>query len=122
MSEFSGMDGDVTFAAGYDSQVKSFDITDEVDIARTLNFDSATDYETTLTGAKRWSGSITADFDDSASAPASGDAGAATLQCKTGKEWSGDIVVSEVTNSVEKSGEAVEISFNFEGNGELSRP
>lgn len=117
MAEFNGMDGSVVFAAGYAVNVKSWSVTDEVTLARTINFDSPDDYEVVLKGAKRWSGTIVCDMDDATAIPESGVSGAATLNAKTGFGWAGTIVVERIENQVQKSADAIEITFSFQGSG-----
>jgi len=123
MAEFNGMDGSISWSAGYDSQVKSFSITDEIDIGRTINFDASNDYESTLQGAKRWSGTITADADDTAAIPEAGASGSATLNVNVDQNWSGTVVCQQIEQTVEKGDEGpVEVTFSFEGDGDLTRP
>lgn len=125
MSTFNGMSGSVDFESV--KNVKSFSITDEMDTGRTLNFDSESDYEEIVkdgegnpSGPKRWNGSMTADADTNGPQLRTGDHGPASLNAVTGHTWSGEIVVTEVAEEVEKGPDAVEITFNFEGDGELS--
>lgn len=123
MAFFNGMDGDVTWAAGYDTGVKAFEITDEIETAEYLNWDSVDNYVGVLSGAKRWSGTITADFDDATALPTGGTSGAATLRAAAATQtWSGTIVATRVRSAVQKTAAVVEAIIEFVGNGTLTRP
>ncbi len=122
MARINGMDGGVTFAAGNLHKVKQWSINDEVAHSRSIGFNESSKYSEVLTGPGEWNGSITADFDDSASIPATGTRGNATLQVKTGKTYSGEIVVTGIENEVEMSEKPVEVTFSYEGSGNLTRP
>ena len=123
MAYFNGMDGLVTWAAGYDTGVKQFEITAEADTAEYNNWSSATDYVEQLVGLKRWSGTLTADFDDSTGLPEPGTQGAASLRCAEVKQtWSGTIVLNRIRNMVQKSVDVIEVTLEFVGSGSLSLP
>lgn len=123
MAEFNGMDGSLTWAAGWDTAVKQWSVTDEITLGRTLNFDSADDYEKILAGGpKRWSGSIVADFNSGVTMPTPGDRGNATLLAKAGSGWEGEIVLERIENSVAKTADVIEVTFSFQGSGAPTRP
>ena len=123
MAFASGMDGNVTWAAGYDTGVYSFEVTDEVDTEGYVNWDSVDDYETTLTGAKRWRVTITAHLDDATAIPALGASGAATLRCFSATQtWRGTIILQSITNMVAMTATALELTMNCVGSGTLTHP
>ncbi len=122
MPVYSGMNGSVNLSdvgAGI-NQVKEFTINDEIDLARTINFDDE-GYEHILKGAKRWSGTLTADFDGTVPKP--GDTGTAILtpHADVGN-WTGTIVVENISNTVAKGADVIEVSINFQGDGALTHP
>ena len=122
MAVYSGMDGSVDLSAvgAGINQVKEFTVNDEIDTERTINFDDD-EYESVLTGAKRWSGSLTADFDGTVPKP--GDKGHAILvPHQDVGDWNGTIVVSSISNSVTKGAGVIEVSMDFEGDGALGHP
>lgn len=123
MAFFNGMDGDVTWAAGYDTGVKRFTVNDEADMGKYVNWDSVDDYEAVLVGARRWSGTIIADFDDATALPDPGTSGAATLRCAAATQsWTGTIFLERITNEVAMNAEVTEVTFDFIGSGTCTQP
>ena len=123
MAFFNGMDGIVTFAAGYVVGVKQWDITDEEDQGKVLNWDSADNYEETLGGAKRWSGSFVCDLDDATALAATGTVGAAVFRAASATQtWEGSIRISGVTQTVQKNADTTEVTYTYMGNGTLTYP
>ncbi len=118
MAFFNGMDGAVAWVAGYDTGVKAFTVTDEIDIGKYVNWDSVDNYEDALAGARRWSGTITADFDNATALPDPGTSGATTLRAASATQtWSGTIMLERITNEVAMTSDVTEVTFDFIGSG-----
>lgn len=119
MAEFySGMSGSVSFATSIVG-AKSWEITIETDASGYSNWDSS-DWESTLTGVSRWSGTITADLDKFTTPVPTNTGGAAVLYTGSGQSWSGNIVITGVRNAVSKGADVIEITYTFRGNGALT--
>ena len=123
MAFFNGMDGIVTFAAGYVVGVKSWDITTEEDHAAFLNWDSADNYEQVLGGAKRWSGSFVCDMDSTTALAETGATGAAVFRAASATQtWEGTIRIKDITQAVQMNADVTEVTYSYTGSSTLTIP
>lgn len=122
MATYKGYNGTVKAGATPTSvgEVTSFSLTVSSDIVETSSLGSA--YATNVGTLKRWSGSISANFDDEDAGQALlvvGGSVAVELNAGNGMKYSGNAVIGElgVTNDVAG---IVSASFSFTGTGTLT--
>lgn len=120
--EFSGVTGGVAFTGGDVQGVKSFTVTMEGDIGEYNNWDSPDNWVRLLAGVKRWSGSITMDMQSDEAVIEPHTIGDFTGTCFAGHEWTGAIMVERITNTVQKSADVIEVTFDFRGDGPPTPP
>lgn len=119
MAKMHGVGGNVTFASGYTTGVKTWSVNTDIDNEEGLAFTEL--WYRVVTGGKRWGGSFTAYVDDTTTLHVNdmaGDTGAATFQFATNYSLFGDIVIIDSTVDVDVSGGPIEITFNFRGDDE----
>ncbi len=134
MAIFSGKDGSVTFATGYETKV--FDWTVDA-AAEAVDITALGDKWTqTQGGAKSWSGTFNAHFDNSAVATVATVGGStafglgqpaasATFYWEGGTSTAadgleGDIIITGASVTAAVGGESTRIAFTFTGTGDLN--
>lgn len=118
MAAINGISGSVTFANGYVTNAHTWTINTTAEWLPTTDFGD--DYETGLTGVKKWSGSFVCYADDTTSLPLAGTTGAATFVATGGRQYSGTIHTIGIDVGVSEEGDSREITISFQGDGTLS--
>ena len=120
MAEITGKGGSITFA-GIVANVYSWNIDDAPDIHEKTDFaDGANNYKTRMAGLNDWSATIEARY-DSINTADPGDSAALTLTIVSGSTYTGTaMLVSQAVNT--PVDDLVTVTYNFVGNGALTRP
>lgn len=135
MAVASGRAGAITFASGYVAKARSWTISIEADAIDASSWDdysenpgTVTEWDTYVGGRCRWSGSFTALVDVANTVdvipngiPLGGDAAAAaaTFTIQDDADWSGNIIITGIENTLSYDGVA-EITYSFRGTGALT--
>ena len=122
MAVYKGYSGTVKAGATHTSvgEVKSFSLTISADVVETSVLGS--EYATNQSTLKRWSGSITANFDDEDAGQTLlvvGGSVALELNAGGAKKFSGTAIIGELAISDEVAG-IVSASFSYTGSGTLT--
>lgn len=116
--KFSGKDGSVTFASGYDDHVTGWTMDISTDILDCTDFDSAA--KENVFGHYGWSGSYDAWMDDTTPVAGAGSfspqTGSSTFLAITGRTFGGTIRVGGIGVSV-PVGDMASASFDYTGTG-----
>lgn len=117
MAVINGVDGDVTFAAGYVDNPYQWEVETTADELDTTPFNPAAGWATLTTGLKHGRGTYQAYVDDTSALPDAGDTGAATLTATAGRTYTGTIHVTSyrVSVSVDGSQRIATCTFAFSG-------
>lgn len=126
MGVHKGSEGTVLVGANAVAEVMSFEFTEEAEILTRKPLGAT--WQETQSGTKKWSGSITCDWDETDTNGQVALANGATVTLNLHPEgnasgdvyWSGSAVVSNVTRSVGGNDEFTSISFSFTGSGALT--
>ena len=120
MAVFTGQGGNVTFAAGYVTNVKSFEVNVPVDIHDSTVFNPAVTWKSKTGGLKEGSGSYVCYLDTAVAIELPGVTGVATFLESGARTVTGTILISNVALGVDVGGGLSEVTFSFEFNGEVA--
>tara|TARA_Y100001938_G_scaffold151075_1_gene245711 strand:+ start:2020 stop:2412 length:393 start_codon:yes stop_codon:yes gene_type:complete len=121
MAVISGVGGSVTFASGYVTAVRSWNITITADSLETTSMNPTNGFRTHIGGLKSWSGSYSAYVDGAAFADIDdqlgGNPSSATFKLVSGSDdpnISGSILITDIAVTA-TTDSAVEVEFTFTG-------
>ncbi len=122
MAELTGKDGAITFT-NITVNVFSWSLDDGVDIHDKTDFaDGGNDIKTKKAGLKDWSATVESRVDDGATNTAApGDEALLTLTIKSGKTYTGTAILASTSVNTPVD-DLVTRTYNFVGNGTLTRP